>query len=368
MTSPAPRPGPAARATPKIDSTAVSPPASREHRRPTIHDVAALSNVSKSTVSNVLRGTGSVSDQTRATVLGAIKTLGYRPNAAARNLVQRRTNLIGVVVGNIANSFNAELVKRIEQEASTHQYTTLVCNTSGQPEFEAARIDALLEQRVDGLALLEFSGDRALLSKLLAERVPVVMISCWADYADCVAVDDYAGIGLAVGHLVGLGHERIGYATDELMETTTSEARLEAFERAVLHHGRPFVSDWVVAGGEELAPEENERQFADVFLAAGGPTAMVAANDYTAIRLIQRLEAGGLLVPGDVSIVGFDGIAIGALPRLALTTVAQPPEELARGGLGLLLERIERGHDAPVQRRRLDTELVVRGSTAPPTR
>ena len=264
-------------------------------RRPTINDVAALSGVSKSTVSNVMRGTGSVSAATRLRVREAVVALGYRPNAAARNLVQRRTNLIGVVVGDLGNAFDAELVKHIEQHASEHRYTTLVCNTNGHAELEASRIEALLEQRVDGIALLDFTGDRGVLSQLLAERVPAVMVSCWAEYADCVAVDDQAGIELAVGHLVELGHSRIAHVPDPIMEIETRRARcggLRALAAAPRAHAARRVDPEASASG---------------FLGADRPTAVVAANDFIALLLIERLEAAGVIVPDDVSVVGFDG-------------------------------------------------------------
>jgi len=325
-------------------------------RRPTILDVAALSGVSKSTVSNVLRGAGGTSAQTRERVLAAVQTLGYRPNAAARNLVQRRTNLIGVIVWDLANAFDADLVKRIEHHASARGYTTIVGNTAGRPELEASRIEALLEQRVDGIALLDFTGDRAVLSRLFADRVPVVMVSCWADYADSVAVDDQAGIGLAVEHLVGLGHERIGYVSQPFMEATTKRARAAAFERALLHHGLRPRGEWM--------PSDDADFVGSVFGDGERPTALVAATDHIAVRLIERLEAAGLAVPRDVSLVGFDGIAIGALSRIALTTIAQPADELARQAVALLLNRIERGHDAAPEQRRLSPALVRRGSTA----
>jgi LacI family transcriptional regulator len=297
-----------------------------------------------------------VSDATRRRVQEAVTQLGYRPNAAARNLVQRRTNLIGVVVGDLANAFDAELVKSIEQHASGRRYTTLVSNTGGRAELETPRIEALLEQRVDGIALLDFSGDRAVLSELMAERVPVVMVSCWADYADCVAVDDFAGIELAIEHLAGLGHRRIGYALDPLMEASTRRARQQAFERAMLRRSLDLRPEWTIeAAGIGALVEADER-----------PTAMTAANDYTAIRVMDGLETAGLTVPGDVSIVGFDGIALGALGRIALTTVAQPGDALAAGAVELLLDRIERGHDAPPVQQRLSPSLVVRRSTAPP--
>jgi LacI family transcriptional regulator len=320
-------------------------------RRPTINDVAALSGVSKSTVSNVVRGTGSVSASTRRRVREAVAALGYRPNATARNLVQRRTNLIGVVVGDLGNAFDAELVKHIEQHASEHLYTTLVCNTGGRAELEASRIEALLEQRVDGIALLDFTGDRGVLSQLLAAGVPAVMVSCWAEYADCVAVDEQAGIELAVAHLVRLGHSRIAHVPDPIMEIGTRRARAVAFERSLLRHGLTPRVEWTLPAD------------ARGFAGAGAPTAVVAANDFIALLLIERLEAAGVMVPGDVSVVGFDGIEIGALSRMSLTTVAQPGAELARRAVELLLNRIDRGHDAPPEQHRLAPSLIVRGST-----
>ena len=117
----------------------------------------------------------------------------------------------GVLAGNFGNAFEAELVEQIEQAASERGFTILVCTTGRHPEDEANRIAALLEQPVAGIAMLQFSGDRGLMTQLLAERVPFVMVSCWDDHADCVAVDDYAGVELAVGHLADLGHRRIAY-------------------------------------------------------------------------------------------------------------------------------------------------------------
>ncbi|HEX8854183.1 MAG TPA: LacI family DNA-binding transcriptional regulator [Thermoleophilaceae bacterium] len=335
-----------------------------QFRRPTINDVAALSGVSKSTVSNVMRGTGSVSAGTRARVLEAVAALGYRPNATARNLVLQRTNLIGVVVGDLANAFDAELVKRIEQQASGRGYTTLVCNTGGHAEREGSRIEALLEQRVDGIALLDFTGDRAVLSQLLGERVPVVMVSCWSDYTDCVAVDDMVGVELAVEHLVALGHKRIAHVVDPLMEVTTRRARAEAFERAMLRGGVSPRSEWTLVFDPD--DEDGERELMSLFSAAERPTAVAAANDYTAIRLMELLERHGIQVPADVSLVGFDGIEIAGLSRIALTTVTQPRDELAARAVELLLHRIEGDDDAPPARHRMNPALVVRHSTAPP--
>ena len=141
-------------------------------QRPTIMDVANLSGVSKSTVSNVLRGAGRVSDGTRGRVLESIEALGYRPNSLARDLVRRRSNTIGVVLGDLANTFYADLVKLLELRISEAAYTTIVCNTDGRLERERARVEMLLERAVSGVVMLQFGGDGSVLDELALARVP----------------------------------------------------------------------------------------------------------------------------------------------------------------------------------------------------
>lgn len=335
-------------------------------RRPTIIDVASLSGVSKATVSNVVRGTGSVSDATRTRVLTAIDTLGYRPNASARNLVRQRTDVVGLVAGNLGNAFEAELLERIEQVASERKFTTLVCTTSRNPDDEATKVETLLEQRVAGIAMLQFSGDRRLMAQLVTEHVPVVMVSCWDDYADCVAVDDAEGLELAVAHLAELGHSRIAYLTDERVDSITLRIRLEAFQRSLLRHGAEFHPDWVMHGDSGLGDDQPDN-FVEFFERSGLPEAIVATNDNIAITLIEQLEARGWRVPDDVSVVGFDGSRVAALHRIGLTTIAQPVEQLAQISVELLLDRVAGEIPAERQHIRLEPRLIVRTSTSAPT-
>lgn len=327
----------------------------RPDARPTIVDVAALSGVSKSTVSNVLRGTGRVSEATRSRVLDSMEALGYRPNSAARDLVRRRSNTIGVVLGDLANTFYAELVKLLELRISAAAYTTIVCNTDGQLGLERARVDMLLERAVSGVVMLQFSGDRSVLDDLVAARVPVVVISCWEESADCVAVDDHAGMTAAVEHLFGLGHRRIAHVTSHLVEDTTQAARYAGYEHAMRTHGlspRLLDADTTDATTLTSAPD--------------APTAFAAANDLIAVRLIDTLEATGLQVPTDISVVGFDGTDLGAHSRIGLTTIAQPRADLISHGIDLLLSRMHsEGATIPARHVRLTPELVIRASTAP---
>jgi LacI family transcriptional regulator len=317
-------------------------------RRPTIVHVANLSGVSKSTVSNVLRGEGRVSATTRSRVLESIEALGYRPNSLARDLVRRRANTVGVLVGDLANTFYAELVKLLEVQASAAAYTTIVCNTNGHLERERARVETLLQRAVAGVVMLQFSGDGTVLGELAAARVPLVVVSCWEERADCVAVDDRAGMRAAVEHLWGLGHRRIAHLTGPLLEQAARDERYAGYELAMAAHGlEPALVD--AAGAVSLVRD--------------GVTAFAAGNDLMAVQLIDSLEAAGLRVPADVSVVGFDGIDLSAHSRIGLTTVAQPREALITGGLRLLGTRMrERDPTAP-RHIRLTPELVVRRST-----
>jgi LacI family transcriptional regulator len=314
--------------------------------RPTILDVAERSGVSKSTVSNVIRGTIGVSPDRQRRVLEAVEELGYRPNALARQLVLQRTSTIGVVVGDLGNPFYGELVKLLERHAHERGYTTTVSNTDGHPEREADRVEALLERRVAGIAMLQFSGDRTILDELIADGIPVAVVSSTDPRVDSVGVDETRGLALAVEHLAGLGHRRLAYVTSPLVEERTNRARHETFALTC-----------AAAGCEQVALTLDDALPA-------GVTAVAAANDMIAIELIDRLERAGARVPADVSVVGFDGIAVGALARIGLTTVAQPHERLADAGIRLLLERIDGGRAAPPRQILLEPHLIVRSTTA----
>jgi DNA-binding LacI/PurR family transcriptional regulator len=244
----------------------------------------------------------------------------------------------------------------LERRASEAECTTMLCNTDGRPELEAARVERLLERTVSGIALLQFSGDGALLDELEAARVPVVVISCWEERTDCVAVDDRAGMALAVEHLHALGHRRIGFVSGGLIEAFTHRARYAGYEAAMYAHDlrpRPALSV----------------ELADLTGGPDAPSAFVVANDLLAVQVIDALEGAGLRVPEDVSVVGFDGIGLGAHSRIGLTSVAQPRGALVERGVDLLVERMRvLGADGARRHVRLAPSLVVRQSTAPPVR
>lgn len=329
--------------------------------QPTIIDVARLSGVSKSTVSNVIRGADYLADDTRDRVLAAIEELGYRPNALARSLQRRHTALIGLIVGDLKNPFFAELSLLIEQDAARAGFATIICNTDGGAEAERRKMDLLLEQRVSGVVMLHYSGKSGPVASAARANIPVVGVSTYDPAFDCVAIDDAKGTRLGVEHLIALGHERIAYVPSEYPEPSVNAARRRGWSDTLRAAGLP-------APESVMLPTDPLRVEAlDALLEGpGAPTAFVVGNDVTALRVIDGLEHSGRRVPRDVSVVGFDDIAVAGLGRVALTTIRQPTQQLARRGVARLLSLVEnqstRGRSMP---RRISPQLIVRGSTAP---
>jgi DNA-binding LacI/PurR family transcriptional regulator len=339
-------------------------------RQPTILDVARAASVSKSTVSNVLRDSPEVAPETRQRVLDAIAAVGYRPNALARQLVRRRTTTVGIVVGDLANPFYSELAKLAEHRLAAVGLATMICNTDGLERNEQDKIEMLLEHRVAGILMLQFTGQVSLLEKVREAGVAVVIASQWEAGSDCVDLDERAGADLAVSHLLELGHERIAYLSSDLVEQQSERARLAGYGRALRRAGIRRDSRLVVRLEHPayLRSDEKLRQALTALLALDAPpTAVFASNDLLAVDLLETAEGLGLAVPRNLSIVGFDDILVAGLARISLTTVVQPREELADLAIGMLRARIEQASHGGPRQHLLSPRLVVRGSTAPPS-
>jgi LacI family transcriptional regulator len=275
---------------------------------------------------------------------------------------------VGIVVGDLANPIFSELAKLAEQRLAAAGLAAMICNTDGHPRSEQEKVEMLLEHRVAGVLMLQFSGDRSTLARLRAAGTAVVILSQWDGETDCVVLDERRGAELAVSHLADLGHRRIAYLSSELVEPQTESARLDGYVGALQDAGLEHDPALVLRLGHPayLRSDDDLRTATRALLALDDPaTAVFASNDLLAVDVLETVEEMGLVVPRDVSIVGFDDIRVAGLTRISLTTVAQPCEDLARIGIELLLERINGGAGAPRQRL-LAPSLVVRSSTASP--
>jgi LacI family transcriptional regulator len=346
-----------------MEASSDSLPASR--RPPTILDVASHAGVSKSTVSNVVRGFPGVAESTRRRVRTAIDQLGYRPNVLARQLVQQRTNILGVVVGDLANPFFAEMAKLVERHAATRGYTAMFCNTEGDSKSEIAGVETLLEYRVAGIVFLTFSGDSRTMRETLQHKVPVAFVGCHEEWGDVVSVDDARGGKLGTQHLIDSGHRRIAYISIPELEDTSDVSRLQGYVQALAEAGlAPAVRISWSPPSDHATVDGVDRKLLDVFSGLDRVTAVFASNDVAAIALQEFADRVDLKVPGDLSIVGFDDVPMAGLARIALTTVAQPRDELAQLGIATIVDRIEGNLKGPPRTTLVDVSLVSRMSTA----
>lgn len=329
---------------------------SNEH--PTIHDVAKLAGVSKSLVSLVMRNAPQVSDARRAAVKKAAEELGYRPNAAAKHLVQGRTFVIGVVVADLHNPFYADMVDSIEEAATDADYRILIGSGFRSAEREAVAVDTFLQLRVDGLILTGSNIPAADIEKA-AQSVPVVLASRSAATGgvDSVVVDDRAGAFMAVEHLVELGHRRIahihgGDGSGALSRRAGYEGAMEAAglsQHIVSQPGRHNEQGGMDATRLLLASRDR-------------PTAIFASNDLAAFGVLSVAKDQGQRVPEDLSVIGFDNTSMSRIAAIDLTTIDQRGSDQAAQAVALLLERLD-GRTDP-KRIVVEPNLVRRSTTA----
>ena len=344
-----------------------------EDRAVTIQDVAARSGVSISTVSRVVTGAVAVEPETAERVREAIAALGYRPNLLARSFRRRVTHTIGLLVPDNSNPFFAELARTIEDAGFADGYSVVLCNSDLSAVKQETYVDVLLANRVDGLILVSSGliptvGRHDAVARILDAGAPCVVVDrdLGETPFDQVLVDNDQGGYLAGEHLIALGHRRIACLVGP-SDLTPSAGRIAGFQRALADAGLAVAAEGLVRGngrpdgGSAAALQLLERGV----VGAGDVTAIFAFNDQMATGAIGALQRAGCRVPQDVSVIGFDDIPQSAAIFPALTTIAQPIAEMGSIGVRLLLDRIAR-RDAPHQRVRLSTRLVVRESTGPP--
>ena len=328
----------------------------------TISDVAARAGVSVSTVSRWLSGQAI---RNSAAVQAAVEELGFRPNAMAQSLKSGRRGAIGVVVPDITNPFFAAAVKGLEQACRDLSYRLLLANSDESNEREA-EILADLRGRVDGFILAPaHEQDRAPL-QLHESGVPAVLLDREVDGGelfDVVIVDNVNGAASAARHLIDLGHTSIAIINGPT-DTTPGRERREGFVGAL------------TAAGLELAPEYDltgdfrEASGRSLTLQLLGlpkpPTAIFTGNNLMTAGALTALQDLRVRVPSTVSIIGFDDLSLGSLLQPPLTCVSRPDVEQGALAMRLLLSRIADHSDDPPRRVVLDTQLIVRGSTAAP--
>jgi LacI family transcriptional regulator, galactose operon repressor len=340
-------------------------------KRPTIRDVAARAGVSHQTVSRVINGHDSVTDDTRERVRGAIRELEYVPSPMARGLISNRTHSLGLVTAReISDHFFAEVAAGAEVEARRRGYYLMIASVEeAAPDDEHAYLRLMLERRVEGLIIASPSPalNTDQLPPALADQVPIVALASSHDLSGftVVDVDNEQGGFDAATLLVGSGHRRIATITGPL-EWPSARDRLKGYRDGLRQAGiEPddalveHCHDWDLATGQEAARRLLDR--------GTSFTAIFAQSDLMAIGAIQLLRTRGLAVPQDISVVGYDDIPVAAFVDPPLTTINQPMREVGELAAGIVLDAIagDGGGWREPRVRLLPARVVVRGSVGP---
>lgn len=330
----------------------------------TIKDVAKAAGVSIATVSATVNGKGGVSEKRSRRVWEAVEAVGYSPHGIARSLRLGRTQVIGLIVGDIANPFFTSLAKAVEARASAAGYSVIVANSDEEPKKELALLKMLREQRVAGILLAPCGHDEPYRQALLrfADMPLVVVDRQLANMPfGAVVVDNVAAARVVTDYLVRLGHRRIAMLGGQ-SHLSTSEERQRGFREGLAAAGIGFdeALEPVADSRMETAYESVQR----LLTLRKPPTAIIAGNNLMTLGAIQAVTDMGFRCPEQVSIAGIDDFSWSAVIRPKLTTVAQPIDQLGGSAVDELFARMsEPGRvTAPARVVTLAPRFVIRES------
>jgi DNA-binding LacI/PurR family transcriptional regulator len=329
-----------------------------------IREIAKRAKVSTATVSRTINRVPTVDRQLAKRVWKVIEELGYYPNTQARALVSGKTRIFGLIVSEITNPFFPEIVQSFEDIAVQHNYEILLTSTIHDPKRMEAAVRRMLERRVEGVAILTFGMEEALLEGLRFRKVPLVFVDVGPPFprVSNIRINYASGIRQAVQHLAALRHERIAFVTGPL-RLKSAKARKDAFEESLREIGIRPDPELMIEGDHTM--EGGIKALAHLAKQKPLPTAVMCSNDLTAIGVIREAYEYGISVPQELSVVGFDDVKLAQFITPPLTTIRMSQSDLARLAFKALLTDVER--EVPSEHGTeyaLDTDLVLRKSTA----
>ncbi|WP_019990629.1 LacI family DNA-binding transcriptional regulator [Rudanella lutea] len=331
----------------------------------TIKDIARALNLSTSTVSRALRGSYEINPETKRLVMEYAERMNYRPNPIALSLKENRSRVIGVIVPQIANDFFSQAINGIEAIAYNRGYHVIIAQSHESFEREVVTVQQSVARKVDGLliSLSSETNDVSHLQELRQKNFPIVLFDRVSDELDTVKIvsDNYGGAFAATEHLIRSGRRRIAHVTIPPYMSITQE-RLAGYRAALEQNGLPYDESlirYVGFGQHEIDPIVD-----DLLEQSPPPDAFFAASDRLALGCLATLQARRIVIPEQVSIVGFTNIGVAHLLSPPMSTVVQPAKEIGQTAAERLIELIERKQKAaPVDTVRIPTQLIARQSS-----
>lgn len=334
-----------------------------EKKQATIVDVARAAGVSVATVSRVVNGNYPVKPETKEKVKVAISSLNYVPNVQARELNTRKSSTIGVVVPGLHNMFFAEVIDGIEEAVRQDGFSFLLNCAKNDPLQEMQAINALVARNVSGIIVISPNTKNISESfyEELVERVPLVFINGYHRIkgVSYVGNDEQLGSKLALDYLSGLGHREILFVRGA--NSDSYDIKEETYRTFMTDRGN-FREDYILNIGEGNGVEtvDSTMDALRLKLPELKPTAVFCCNDLMAVGALNACKRLGLSVPRDISIMGYDNIALSRLVEPKITTMDQNMFQLGENAARLLIENIRGGHSKRIL---LDNVLIKRETT-----
>jgi len=330
----------------------------------TMKDVAVRARVSTATVSRALMNPEKVSQATRNRVEQAAIDVGYLPGSLNRNLKRNESRTILVIVPDICDPFFSEIIRGIEVTAADQGYLVLIGDCAHQNQQEKTFIDLIITKQIDGMLLL---GSRLPFDASKEEQrnlPPMVMANEFAPELELptVHIDNLTAAFNAVNYLHELGHQRIACIAGP-EEMPLCHYRLQGYVQALRRSGMTVDPHYIARG--DFTYEAGANALEQLLSLPQPPTAIFCHSDVMALGALSMAKRRGFRVPDDLSIIGFDNIALAEFCDPPLTTVAQPRFDIGREAMLLLLSQLN-GHTVSSGSRLLDCELVLRGTTRAP--
>lgn len=327
----------------------------------TLKDIAKIANVSSATVSRALSGSKEIGEDTRERILKISRDMGYTTDYVARSMVMRSTRTLGLIVTNLNNPFMSELAFYAEKSARAAGFEMILCNSSHDLEQEKHVFQLLIARRVDGIIVVPTEQESYAVLSPYISQVPTVFISesIREMPVNFVSVDNYAGSVLGTEYLISLGHRDIIYFGRRIV-SVTHHLRAEGYIATCMKNNiQPrFVDNphpsTSIRNGYEIAVKLFEKKPLDF-------SAIFASSDTNALGIIKAADEAGIQIPQDISLLGFDNISFADLPKIELTTVEQPKEDMAKQAVNTLVRRIQ-GNEAGPAGQNLPPRLIIRKS------
>jgi LacI family transcriptional regulator len=333
--------------------------------RTNAYDVAKKAGVSQSTVSRVLNNYPHIKETTRRKVMQAIEELNFTRDEIARSLAEKKTRTIGLIIGDITNPFYAESSKIIMKKANEQAYDIIISYTDYQDTNLEKAIQTMIGKRVDGILIATSERTNKKIPELHRSGFPTILYNAFIDdqeHSNFVVVNNEKGAYMAMEHLIRLGHKDIAYISGpqyflNLCNRHTGYKKALGkynipYDKSIVYQKNLNFSD-IIAFVEKLIVRENR------------PTGIFAASDQIALTVMDTVLKSGLKIPEDISVIGFDDIALSSNHLINLSTVSQNMEEMATLALKNLLMMIENQDDEQRLQIIIDPELKIRNTTGP---